>query len=127
MNLPKWWNFFWQLSLKSSRAEKSIGSWQTKHEKYLRKGKMMPIMDSRRQKKRGAMDKTILLEIFWKVLEPQGISKSAYHGGDMEGNQIRKFANLSYKVWPEICSLLKDVPVNKRAHNKCTDDLNENV
>jgi hypothetical protein len=73
------------------------------------------------------LDKTVLLEIFWKVLEPQGISKSAYHGGNMEGNQIHKFANLSYKVWPEICSLLESVPINKRAHKKCTDDLIENV
>ena len=63
-----------------------------------------------------------LCELERTVLELLGLRRSAYHGGDYEGNQLRILMRNAQEIMTKTQIFLLNIPLARR-HKKCTDEM----
>ena len=76
-------------------------------------------------KQYGALSQTLRQQIDGLLAELFNILRSAYHGGDMEGNYCRKLMRLAEEAMDQVENLLLTVPQMQRAPGCSNDEINK--
>jgi len=107
--------------LKAAKAWAADCKQQTVNTGKLLKGLENKITALEKKKEHGAMSQPIRQRIEELLQELYNIVRSAYHGGDFEGNHCRKLIRRANEVMDSIQQLLLDIPPEDRSDG-CDDN-----